>query len=258
MKLRTAIALLISAVFLLPLGWMVVQSVRDPSGAAFRLVENYAEVWNSGSFGRYFLNSLIVSTALTVGGLTFCSMGGYFFSRSSVRGKPLLLATVVITLIIPAQISMVPLYAMMVQWDWIDTYWALIIPWVVNPFGIFLMKQFFDQLPKEMEESARIDGAGDWRIFFRVVLPMARPALAVVGIYLFVASWNQFLFPFLFVDSDSMRTLPVGLAFYSGYQDVDVPHLMSGAVISAVPMIAVFFVFQRHILTGLTAGALKG
>ena len=119
------------------------------------------------------------------------------------------------------------------------------------------MKQYFESLPISIEESAKMDGANDWIILFRIVLPMAKPALAVLGIYIFINNWNQFLFPFLFTDSDTMRTLPVGLGFYSGYQDIDVPHLMAGATISSLPMMIIFVLFQRQIISGMTAGALK-
>ncbi len=260
MTYRQVLTLLGAIGFTIPFVWMVGVSVLTATGefSIARGIDNYLDVWNSGSFGRYFLNSLIVSTALTAGNVLFCSMGGYVFSRKSFPGKKILFFTVMMTLIVPAQLIMVPLYILMVKWNWLDTYWALIVPWLVNPFGIFLMKQFFDQLPKEIEESARMDGSGDWRILFRIVMPMARPALAILAIYVFIGSWNQFLFPFLFVDSDAMRTLPVGLAFYSGYQDIDVPHLMAGASISAVPMIAAFALFQKQIISGMTAGAVKG
>lgn len=215
------------------------------------------DVWNSGLFARYFFNSLFVSTLVTVGNLIFCSMAGYFFARQTFRFKNLLFFSVLLTLIIPAQIVMVPLYMLMHRFDWLDTYGALIVPWLVNPFGIFLMKQYFEKLPASVEESARMDGAGDLTILFRIIMPMAKPALAVLGIYIFVNSWNQFLYPFLLTDSDVMRTLPVGLAFFSGYQDMDTPHLMAGASISSIPMILIFLLFQKQIIAGLTSGALK-
>lgn len=171
--------------------------------------------------------------------------------------KNFLFISVLLTLIIPAQIVMVPLYLLLHWFGWIDSYWALIVPWLVNPFGIFMMKQYFEKIPVSLEESARMDGANDLTILFRIIIPIAKPALAVLGIYIFVNNWNQFLFPFLFTDSDSMRTLPVGLAFFSGYQDIDTAHLMAGAGISSLPMILIFLLFQRQIISGLTAGAIK-
>lgn len=239
-----------------PAVWMIGVSLMEYPSKQFSF-KNYIDVWNSGLFGRYFLNSLLISAAVTIGNIVFCSMSGYFFARLKFPFKKVLFITVLLTLIIPAQIVMVPLYMLMHKFNWLNTYWALIIPWLVNPFGIFLMKQYFDKIPVAVEESARMDGASRMTILFRIVMPMAKPALAVLGIYIFVNNWNQFLFPFLFTDSDTMRTLPVGLAFFSGYQDIDTAHLMAGAGISSIPMILIFFLFQKQIISGLTSGALK-
>ncbi|MBX7150266.1 carbohydrate ABC transporter permease [bacterium] len=240
---------------LFPLIWMLGQSLKGyTQGWSF---QSYVDVWNSGLFGRYFFNSVLVALCVTCGNLLFCSLTGYFFARQKFPYKNLIFASVLLTLIIPAQIVMVPMYVMMHAWGWLDSYWALIVPWLVNPFGIFLMKQYFESLPVSIEESAKLDGANDWSILFKIVMPIAKPALAVLGIYIFVNNWNQFLFPFLFVDSDTMRTLPVGLAFYSGYQDIDIRHLMAGASIASIPMILVFLIFQRQIIAGLVAGSIK-
>ncbi len=248
--------ILTSFACLIPVIWMIgVSLIVYPEKELS--IKNYLDVWSAGSFGRYFLNSVLISGTVTAGNLIFCSMAGYFFARQSFPFKKVLFITVLLTLIIPVQIVMVPLYMLMHRLNWLDTYWALIVPWLVNPFGIFLMKQYFEKLPVSVEESARMDGAGDFSILFRIVMPMARPALAVLAIYIFVNTWNQFLFPFLFTDSDAMRTLPVGLAFFSGYQDIDTPHLMAGAGLSSIPMILIFLLFQREIMDGLTSGALK-
>lgn len=238
------------------MAWMIGVSLVEYPAKEFSF-QNYIDVWNSGLFGRYFFNSLLISGAVTAGNLVFCSMTGYFFARQSFQYKNVLFITVLLTLIIPAQIVMVPLYMLMQRFDWLDTYWSLIVPWLVNPFGIFLMKQYFEKLPISLEESAKMDGASNLTILFRIVIPMAKPALSVLGIYIFVNNWNQFLFPFIFTDSDTMRTLPVGLAFFSGYQDIDTAHLMAGAGISSMPMILIFLLFQKQIISGLTSGALK-
>lgn len=253
--LRISALTLVVTVSLFPLVWMIIQSLKG-QGRDWSL-QSYADVWNSGLFGRYFFNSVFVALCVTCGNLIFCSLTGYFFARQKFPYKNLIFASVLLTLIIPAQIVMVPMYVMMHAWGWLDTYWALIVPWLVNPFGVFLMKQYFESLPASIEESAKLDGANDWLILFKIVMPIAKPALAVLGIYIFVNNWNQFLFPFLLVDSDTMRTLPVGLAFYSGYQDIDVRHLMAGASIASVPMILVFLIFQKQIIAGLVAGSIK-
>jgi multiple sugar transport system permease protein len=253
---RLLFLFVISFVCLAPVAWMIGVSLIGYPDRQFSF-RNYVDVWNSGLFGRYFFNSLFISVVVTASNIVFCSMAGYFFARQNFRFKNIFFITVLLTLIIPAQIVMVPLYMLMNHFNWLDTYWALIVPWLVNPFGIFLMKQYFEKLPVSVEESARMDGATDMTILFRIIMPMAKPALAVLGIYIFVNNWNQFLFPFLFTDSDVMRTLPVGLAFFSGYQDIDTAHLMAGAGISSIPMIVIFLLFQKQIISGLTSGALK-
>ena len=160
-------------------------------------------------------------------------------------------------LIVPAQVVMIPLYRLMTTFGWINTYWALVVPWVITPFGIFMMTQYIKQLPRELEDAARIDGAGDFTILLRVIMPLAKPMLVLLVVFEFLASWNSFLFPFLFTNDESMRTLPVGLAFYLGKQSVDWGHLMAGAGIAALPVMILFVVFQRQIVAGLMAGALK-
>lgn len=249
-----------------PLAWMIVVSLHDnPERYATLLalvqapwtVVNYLDAMNTDAFGLYFLNSLFVATAVTAGNVIFCLMTGYAFARRQFRGKALLFGTVLGVLIIPPHVVMIPLYRMMVTFDWINTYWALIVPWLISPFGIFLVRQYVMGLPRDVEDAARIDGAGEWYILFRIVMPLCKPILTVLAIYVFLGNWNSFLFPFLFTNDEAHRTLPVGLAFYLGKQSIDWGHLMAGASISALPILILFIFFQRQIIQGLTAGALK-
>jgi multiple sugar transport system permease protein len=172
--------------------------------------------------------------------------------------KKLLFASVLGVLMVPPHVVMIPLYREIVTLGWINTYFALTLPFIVTPFGIFLMKQYIEGLPKELEEAARIDGAKTIGILRSIIFPLATPMLVVLFIYQFLTTWNAFLFPFLFVNKASMRTLPVGLAFYQGKQSIDWGHLMAGAGMSAIPVLVLFAVFQRKIIAGFTAGALKG
>lgn len=249
-----------------PLAWMIVVSLHDnPERYATLLalvqapwtVVNYLDAMNTDAFGLYFLNSLFVATAVTAGNVLFCLMTGYAFARRQFRGKALLFGTVLGVLIIPPHVVMIPLYRMMVTFGWINTYWALIVPWLISPFGIFLVRQYVMGLPRDVEDAARIDGAGEWYILFRIVMPLCKPILTVLAIYVFLGNWNSFLFPFLFTNDEAHRTLPVGLAFYLGKQSIDWGHLMAGASISALPILILFIFFQRQIIQGLTAGALK-
>jgi ABC-type glycerol-3-phosphate transport system permease component len=249
-----------------PLAWMLVVSLHDNPeryNTLLALVQapwtivNYVDAMNTDAFGLYFLNSLFVATAVTAGNIVFCLMTGYAFARREFRGKALLFGTVLGVLIIPPHVVMIPLYRMMVEFGWINTYWSLIVPWIISPFGIFLVRQYVMGLPRDVEDAARIDGAGEWYILFRIVMPLCKPILTVLAIYVFLGNWNSFLFPFLFTNDEAHRTLPVGLAFYLGKQSIDWGHLMAGASISALPILILFIFFQRQIIQGLTAGALK-
>ena len=220
-------------------------------------VTNYVDIFVTDTFGRYFANSLFIATIVTIGNVILGSMSGYAFARFEFKGKKLLFASVMALMMVPHQVVMIPLYRMMVAFDWINTFWALIIPGLLAPFAIFLMRQYIKALPSDMEDAARIDGAGELYIFFRIVLPLCKPVITVLAIYTFLGSWNAFLYPFLFTSLPEMRTLPVGLAYYIGRQSIDWGHLMAGASISALPVLILFLLFSKKIIEGLTAGALK-
>jgi len=233
--------------------------------------DNYADILSGGSFQRYIVNSVVVGASVTLGNCIFCCLVGYAFARHRFRGRRLLWWTVLLSLAIPTQTMLVPIFLLMQHiplaggndWTgqggsgWLDTYWVLIVPWMVGPFGVFVMRQFLQSLPTDLEESAEMEGASTFAILRHVVFPLARPAVAVIGITTFMSSWNNFLIPNLVTRSDELRTLPVGLALYQGQHITDWGHLMAGAAIAALPVIFVFLVFQRFIIAGLTTGALK-
>lgn len=250
-----------------PVVWMLLLSLSDnPAGSAtlgellsssFTL-KNYTEALSSDKFDVYFLNSLLVSTVVAVANCLLCTVVAYAFARRDFPFKKLLFGTVLAILMVPPHVVMIPLYREMVVFGWINTYAALIVPFVVTPFGVFLMRQYIQELPFELEEAATIDGATIWQILRGIIFPLAKPMLVVLFMYQFLSMWNAFLFPFLFVSEASMRTLPVGLAFYQGKQSIDWGHLMAGAGMSALPVLVLFAVFQKKIIAGLTAGAVKG
>ena len=249
-----------------PMFWMILLSLKEyPDSytsfwqiltANFSL-KNYADAFSSDTFDIYFLNSFITATCVTAGNLLFCTWAGYALARRKFLGQTLVMGTILGVLIIPPHVIMIPLYRLMVNFSWINTYWALIIPWIVSPFGIFMIKQYIETMPPDIEAAAEIDGAGQWYILFRVVMPICRPILTVLGIYTFLSNWNSFLFPFLFTNDAAYRTLPVGLTFYLGKQSIDWGHLMAGASISAIPVLIIFAIFQKQVVRGLTSGALK-
>jgi ABC-type glycerol-3-phosphate transport system permease component len=261
-----AILLFVLAGMLFPLYWMLKTSLSEKAGFILNLKDlapcsltltNYKDLWTWGPFARYFFNSIIVALLVTLGNLIFDLMVGYAFARRNFRFKNLLFLSIIFVIMVPAYILIIPLFLIIKSLGWYDTYLALIVPWLVTPLGIFLMRQYIQSLPKDLEDAARIDGAGDFKILFSIVMPLCKPALAVLGIQAFLTNWNSFLFPFILTSSQNMRTLPVALALYQGYQTIDWPHLLAASSVSALPVIILFLFFQRHIISGLTAGALK-
>jgi multiple sugar transport system permease protein len=253
--LRIAALLAVFAVMAYPLIWMLGISLRTGEGVDFRF---YREVWQAGPFDRYFLNSLIVVTLVLAGNILFCTMAGYAFARYRIPGGRVLFVLVISMIMLPKQVILVPLYVLMQKLHLIDTYAALTLPFTADPFNIFLIRQFLRSIPPDCEEAARLEGAGELSILFRVVMPMLKPALAVVAIHTSLINWNSFLFPFILTNTSSMRTLPVGLALLSqGAHSIDWGHLMAGAVIASLPVVIAFMIFQRQVISGLTSGMTK-
>jgi len=218
---------------------------------------NYTDILVERFFGRYFLNSFLVTGIVVLGNILFASMVGYAFARKDFPGKEILFVCVLGSIMIPPQILMVPIFILMKNLQWLNTYWALAVPSLVIPFNVFFMRQYIASLPTTFEDAARIDGASEMGIFFRVVLPLSKPALAVVGINTFISSWNTFLYPFLLTNTAQMRTLPVGLALYKNLQGMDWVHLLAGETLTALPTILIFLIFQRYIIEGITAPSVK-
>ncbi len=260
------ILIAIALIMLFPMMWMFLLSIKEFPESLGGLLEiilapstliNYYDAFASDAFGIYFLNSAFVAVAVTVGNILLCLMAGYSLARRQFFGKTAVWLTILGVLIIPPHVIMIPLYRLMVDFGWINTYYALILPWLVTPFGIFLVRQYILSLPEEIEFAARIDGAGEWYILFRILMPLCKPVLTVLAIYTFLGNWNTFLFPFLFTNEESFRTLPVGLTFYLGKQSIDWGRLMAGASMSALPVLVIFLIFQKQVIKGLTAGAIK-
>ena len=253
--LKFAGLLVVFAVMAYPLAWMLSISLRTGEGIGLRY---FKEVWQAGPFDRYFLNSTVVVVIVLAGNIVFCSMAGYAFARHRIPGGRVLFFLVISMIMLPKQVILVPLYILMQKLHLLDSYAALTLPFAVDPFNIFLIRQFLATIPPDCEEAARLEGAGELTVLFRVVMPMLKPALAVVAIHTTLINWNSFLFPFILTNTASMRTLPVGLALLSqGAHSIDWGHLMAGAVIASLPVIVAFLIFQRQIISGLTSGMTK-
>lgn len=219
---------------------------------------NYLDTWQALPFDLFFLNSAFVSLMLTAGQLATCSLGAFAFARLRFPGREQLFVLYLATLMIPFQVIMIPLFVLVSRMGWIDSYWGLTVPLIFSPYGTFLLRQFFKSIPRELEDAAKIDGCTYWRIYWNIMMPLSKPALATLGIFVFMWSWNNFLWPLLIVNSLEMKTLPLGLAYFLGQYTIYWNLLMVGATISLLPVLIVFFFAQRFFIEGITLTGLKG
>lgn len=250
----------------LPVLWMTLtsfQTMEQLVGTGSHLVPDrvtfdaYGEVVRSYPFGRWFLNSLIVAVAVVAGNLVFDTLAAYGLSRIRFRGRQAVLTLILATLMIPTQVILVPLYLVMRDLDWIDTYWALIVPFLASPTGIFLLRQHFVTLPVQLDEAAAIDGAGRMRTLVSVLLPNSWAALGTVAVLKFMWTWGEFAWPSLVTNNEHLSTVPVGLARFQNQFDPRWDLLMAGSVLAAIPVVVGFVLLQRFFVRGLTNGAVK-
>ena len=221
--------------------------------------DNYTVLFDRLDFPRYFFNSTLVAGLITAGNLIFAPMLGYALAKVSFAGKRVLLLLVLATLMLPAAATLIPLFVLMSYLDLVNTYPGLVLPFLAGPFGVFLTRQFFSGLPDELLEAARIDGASEFRIFWRIALPLAGPVLATLGILTFLGSWNGFIYPLIMAQSPDLYTLPVALAtFATGQHQAEHGLLMAGSVVLVVPVLIVFILMQRWITEGISTTGLKG
>lgn len=265
----------VAASCVFPLVWMVSSSLKTQQTvfSDFRLIpavphiENYVKAWTQGRFGVYFLNSLGYTAVVVIGVVSLAALAAYAFSRFTFRGSGLLYKLVLSTMLIPIPGAFVALYILLTRLGLVDqgtSEWLPRLGYVLPqinaglPFGIFVLKPFFDGIPKELEESAEVDGCGVLGVFWHIMLPLARPALGVVALLTSLAAWNEFLLAYLIFSRHELMPLQRGLVAFHGAHLTDYPLLMAGMVISILPIMAVYLLMQRNIIKGITAGALKG
>lgn len=263
------VPLSIGLVFLVgPFLWMVASSVKTSAELhhvpptwipqTFTL-ENYTTIFTKLNFPQYFVNSVIVATVVVASNLLFCSMIGYALAKLRFRGKSGVFLIVLATIMVPQTVYLVPLFVLMSNLGLVNSYPGLILPFAAQAFGVFLMRQFIKGIPDELLEAARMDGAGEFTIFRRVVLPLLGAPLATLGILIFLGSWNNFLWPLIIATSDQMYTLPVAVATFSiGQNAVDYGLLMAGSVVLIAPVLLVFLLLQRFVQQGIATTGLKG
>ncbi len=255
-------------VVLLPFLWMIASSLKTsdaviaypPQWIPNPVVwDNYPQSWAVLPMAAAYLNSIKISTLDTVGGLLTCSMAAYAFARLRFPGRNALFIVLLATLMIPQEVNLIPLYIFFKQIHWIDTHWPLIVPPILqNPYGVFLLRQFFRSLPSELEDAARIDGANPWTIYTRIALPLAVPALVTLGIFIFLFNWNQFLTPLIYLNSQSNFTVPVLLTAYLADYGTQWGLMMAASTLAMVPLIVVYAVGQRYFIEGIALSGLKG
>lgn len=252
--------------FVFPTWWMVTSSVKPisdifafPPDLIPRAFDwtTYRRVFELQPFARQYWNSAYIAVLVTLGTMLVSSMAGYAFARIRFPGRELLFYLYLATLMIPQQVTLTPLFIVMTWLHWGNSYQALILPASFGAFGTFLMRQFFLRLPREVEEAAFVDGAGYVRIFFTIAMSLARPAMATLAVFAFMASWNSFLWPLIITSDRSMMTLPLGLSFLQGRYTTDWNVLMAGTVLATLPIIAVYVFAQRYIIQGLSTTGLK-
>ncbi len=263
--------LLLSAIaltMLFPLFWLLSTSLKSPSEDIFSFsaqllpthptFKNFQQVWQNYPFGQYLFNSTLVAVLTVSFNLLFCSLAAYPLARLNFRGRDLIFAGVVSTIMIPFQIVMIPLYILTVQLGLRNTYLGIIFPGLASAFGIFLLRQAFQGVPKELEEAARMDGCSELGIWWHVMLPAVRPALATLAIFVFIGAWSDFLWPLIVLDRPEYYTLPLGVAKLASALDLDWRLIAAGSIISIAPVLILFLFLQRYIIPTDVGSGVKG
>ena len=251
----------------IPFIWMVLTSFK-PLGEIFRIpptwvpenftFDNYTRAFTAAPFGRFYFNSLFVAAAVTVGQLITCSLAAYAFARMRFKGRDIIFYIFLGTMMVPVHVTMIPGFMILHWLGWIDSYAAMIVPGLASAFGTFLLRQFFMTIPVELEEAAFIDGCTRWGVLWRIILPLARPALATLAIFTFMAVFNDFIWPLIVLNSEDMYTVQLGLAIFRDRYSTEWGNLMAGSVVATLPILLVFFFAQKYFIKGITLSGLKG
>jgi len=254
-------------IMIMPFAWMLLASVKD-LGQIYKVpptwipnpfvFQNYSNAWTAVPFDTGYMNSIIITVSVVLANLLTCSMAAYAFARIEFPFRKTLFILFLATLMVPEQVTIIPLYIIIKNLGLIDTLLSLIIPYALfNAFGVFLLRQFIKGLPIDLEEAAIVDGANRWTIYWRIIMPLIRPALAAFGIFTFLFQWNNFFRPLVFLNSIENYTVPLAINFFRGQYATDFALLMAGSAISIVPVLIVYIIGQRHIIEGIATTGLK-
>ncbi|CAN5632244.1 carbohydrate ABC transporter permease [soil metagenome] len=262
-----AVIMLGGLAMLVPFLWMVLTSLRTdqeafavpPKLLTHPQWHNWADAWKIAPFGRFFFNSAFVSICITVGSLFLNSLAAYGFAKFDFKVRNVLFLCLLGTLMIPYQVTMIPSFLLLKQLAWLDSYPGLIVPGLASAFGIFFLRQTMLTIPNDYLDAARLDGASEYGIYWRVVLPLAKSAIATLAVFTFLGAWNDFLGPLIVVKSDEMRTLPLAIsALSAGHYVASWPLLMAGASFVVIPVLLVYLFAQRYFVEGIAVGGIKG
>ncbi len=262
-----AILLAGALTMIMPFLWTVSTSLKQlqevfvfpPALFGERIVwENYWNISDRFPFGVYFLNSLKVTVIVVIAQLITSSMAAFVFARLKFKYRDALFGLYIATMMIPAQVTLIPNFILMRQYNLVDTHWSLFLPALVTAFGTFLLRQFFLTIPEALEDAAKIDGCSPPGIYARIFVPLSKPAMATLAVFVFMGMWNDFLVPLIYINTQDMMTLPLGLAAMQGLYRTDWPVLMAGTVLSILPLIAIFLLAQDFFIKGVTLSGLKG
>ncbi len=266
-----AMLIAVALMMVVPFLWMVSTSLKPP-GSEFTFppeilprsadLTSYTRLFTQAPFGQYFLNTILVTAATVIGQLVICSMAAYAFARLTFLGRDTLFLFYLATQMVPFQITLIPLYLIIFKLGWVNTMWGLIAPGLSSAYGIFLLRQSFLSVPRDLIDAARVDGATDWTVYARIFLPMNTPALATIGVFAFMGAWTDLLWPLLIARSENLRTLELGLAYFnntsSAFQQPNWPLVMAASVVVMLPVLVVYFFAQRYFVQGIALGSVKG
>ena len=257
-----------AVVMVTPFVWMILTSLKPATELvqfAFLPVnptlDNYIEVLSTNNFGRWYFNSILIAAISTASVAFFDTLVGYTLNKFEFPGKNIIFLGILATLMVPTEMLIIPWFNMSVQAGWNEgpaQYWGIVFPGVITAVGIFLMRQFFDGVPNELLDAARIDGMNEFGIFWRIAVPLVKPAIAALCIFNFIGNWNAYLWPLIIASSREFYTLPVGLSFFRGETSTQWEMIMTGASLATVPLLIVFLIFQRQIIKGIALTGLKG
>ncbi len=257
----------VAVVMVVPFLWMITTAFKS-NQEVYRVPptllpeqlqwENFQHVLDTVPFGRFYLNTIIVTVTITLGQVCTAVLAAYVFARIQFPGRDLIFYLYLATLIIPTQVTMLPLFLIVSRLGWIDTYQAMIVPFLANAFAVFFLRQFFMTIPMELEDAARMDGCGRLRFLWQIMLPLSRPALATITLFIFLGFWDEYLWPLVVTNSTDMRTLAIGLRFFIDESGAQFHYMMTASLMAVAPIVLIFFIAQRQFIEGIALTGLKG